>query len=106
MALEFTDTNFDKDVLNSDVPVLVDFWAPWCPPCRALGPTIDQLSDDFEGVAKVGKINVDDHKALAARFNVSSIPAVMIFKDGEVTETLVGLNDKSRYAKALNEATV
>jgi len=101
-VIEVTDANF-TDLINSNSPTLVDFWAPWCGPCRALGPTIEDLANDFEGKSSVGKLNVDDYPSLAAKFGVSSIPSVLIFKNGEVTETLVGLRPKEAYAKILSE---
>ena len=100
MAINFTDTNFDTEVLSSDQPVLVDFWAPWCGPCRALTPLIDELANDLEGV-KVGKINVDENPESAAKFGISSIPAVLGFKDGVVVDTLVGVQSKSAYEQAV-----
>ena len=104
MSLQFNDNNFQEQVLNSEIPVLVDFWAPWCPPCRALGPTIDELAVEFNGVAKVGKLDVDESQLTAGSFGVSSIPAVLIFHNGKVVETLNGLQDKSAYVDALNKA--
>ncbi len=100
----FTDDNFQNEVLNSDQTVLVDFWATWCPPCRAIGPTIDQLAADFEGSAKVGKLNVDENRQSAAGFQISSISAVLVFKDGQVVETLLGAQTKARYEEALRNA--
>lgn len=102
MTIQFTDENFEQEVLQSDQPVLVDFWAEWCPPCRALGPVIDQVADQLQGEAKVGKLNVDHNKETAARYNVSSIPTVLVFNGGEVVETIVGLNAKEKYLDALN----
>lgn len=99
-AIVITDESFDQ-LINSDTPTLVDFWAPWCGPCKALVPVIDELAQDLAGKAQVGKVNVDDYPSLAAQFGVSSIPAVMIFKDGKVLETLVGLRPKEAYTKAL-----
>ena len=104
MAIQFTDDNFANEVLQSDQPVLVDFWAPWCPPCRALGPTIDKLAEDFDGEAKVGKLNIDDFKAMATQYGVTSIPAVLVFKEGHVVENLVGVHAEEKYVKALKEA--
>jgi len=100
-VIEVTEANF-SDLINADSPTLVDFWAPWCGPCKALGPTIDQLANDFEGKSSIGKLNVDDHPSLAAKYGVSSIPSVLVFKNGEVIETLVGLRPKDAYASVLN----
>ena len=101
MSIQFTDANFETEVLQSDKPVLVDFWAPWCPPCRALGPVIDEVADELQGQAIVGKLNVDENQATAAQYGVNSIPTVLIFKDGQVVETIVGLNQKERYLQSL-----
>ncbi len=102
-TLAFTDDNFDAEVLNSDVPVLVDFWAEWCQPCKMLGPTIDELAGDYQGRAKVGKLNTDESRQVAVKFGITAIPTVMIFSDGELKKTLVGMNSKDKYAEALDE---
>ncbi len=99
--LEFTDANFDAEVLQSDQPVLVDFWAPWCGPCRALTPTIEELATDYAGKVRVGKLNTDDNQETAAKFGISAIPAVMLFKGGEVQQTIVGGNPKQKYEEAI-----
>ena len=101
MAQEFTNANFEQEVLASEQPVLVDFWAPWCPPCRQLSPVIDELAEDFRGQAKVGKLNIDDAQQLAANYSVHSIPSVLVFQNGEVVETLVGVHGKGAYVQAL-----
>lgn len=100
-VIEITEDNFDT-LVNAETPTLVDFWAPWCGPCRALGPTIDKLAEDFEGKAQVGKLNIDEHPQLAAKFGVSSIPTVMVFKNGDRTDQFVGLRQYDEYADALN----
>ena len=100
---EFTDANFQSEVLESDQPVLVDFWAAWCGPCRAVGPTIDELAEQYEGTVKVGKLNIDENPQSPSRFGISSIPAVLLFKDGKVVETLVGVQAKERYEAALHQ---
>ena len=105
MTREFNDTNFESEVLNSDQPVLVDFWAPWCGPCRALTPTIDALAADNSGAARIGKINVDENPEMAATYGISSIPAVLVFKDGEVAETLIGVQPRESYQRALSAAS-
>ena len=97
----FTDAGFQQDVLNSDQPVLVDFWAPWCGPCRALTPTIDELADDHDPQITVGKLNVDENPATAAAMGITSIPAVLVFQNGEVVDTLVGVQSKETYNTAL-----
>lgn len=101
---EFTDTNFRKEVLESEQPVLVDFWAAWCGPCRAVGPTIEELAEQYDGSVKVGKLNIDVSQHAPSEFNISSIPAVLLFKDGEVVETLVGVQSKVRYEQAIERA--
>lgn len=103
MALKFTQENFDAEVMQSDVPVLVDFWAPWCGPCKAMGPVIDELAADFEGRAKVGKVNVDENRALAEKFGIMSIPTIVIFKNGRVAGQLVGAAAKNLLAKKLEQ---
>lgn len=101
MALELTDSNFQDEVLNSDQPVLVDFWAAWCGPCRAIAPAIEQLADDFDGRAKVGKVDVDQNQQTAMQYNVRSIPTLLFFKDGEVVDQLVGAAPKKVLAQKL-----
>ena len=105
MALTFTAQNFEAEVLNSQHPVLVDFWAAWCPPCRALGPVIEQVAVDLHGVANVGKVNVDEFPELGAQYGVTSIPTVLIFKDGQVIDTLVGVKKRQDYIDALSGIT-
>ncbi len=100
---EFTDANFQSEVLDSDQPVLVDFWAAWCGPCRAVGPTIEELAEQFDGTVKVGKLNIDENPQAPSGFNIHSIPAVLVFKNGKVVETLVGVQPKERYEQALQQ---
>jgi thioredoxin 1 len=87
--------------INSDKPALVDFWAPWCGPCKALAPTLDALASDLAGKAQVAKVNIDDHKDLAVKYGIASIPTVLVFKNGEVTDTLIGIRQKEEYERAL-----
>ncbi len=104
MSLEITTENFEVEVSKSEIPVLVDFWATWCGPCRMIGPIIDQLSEDFDGKAKVGKINVDEQSALAAQFNVMTIPTLILFKNGEIVEKFVGSRSKADLENAINSS--
>jgi thioredoxin 1 len=92
MALEFTKDNFDNEVLSSDQPVLVDFWAEWCGPCKMIAPIVDAVAGELEGSAKVGKVNIDAEGELAQKYQIQSIPTLLFFKNGEVAETLVGAN--------------
>lgn len=101
---EFTDSNFKSEVLSSDQPVLVDFWAPWCGPCRQIAPLVEQLANENAGSAKIGKINIDDSPAAAQSYGVSSIPTLMIFKKGQVVERFVGGQPKARLQQAIDAA--
>ena len=99
MALEFTDANFESEVINSDVPVvLVDFWAEWCGPCRMVGPLIEELYGEYEGKAKIGKVNVDNNREISMKYGIRNIPTVLFFKNGEVVDKQVGAASKAAYA--------
>jgi thioredoxin 1 len=102
MALEITDATFEETVLKSDKPVVVDFWAAWCGPCRMVGPIIDEISNDYEGKAVVGKVDVDANQEFAAKYGVRNIPTVLIFKDGELVGRQVGVAPKATYAEAID----
>ena len=104
MALELNDSIFEEKVLKSDKPVLVDFWAEWCGPCRMVGPIIDELSKDFEGKAVIGKIDVDANQEFAAKYGVRNIPTVLLYKDGELVSRQVGVAPKKTYEDAINAA--
>lgn len=95
MALEFTDANFEEEVLKSDTPVLVDFWAEWCGPCRMIGPIVEELSSEYEGKAKVGKLNIDHNPNVPMKFGIRSIPTLLVFKNGELVDKVVGAVPKS-----------
>ena len=102
MALEITDANFEEVVLKSDKPVLVDFWAAWCGPCRMVGPIVDEIHAEYEGKAVVGKVDVDANQEFAAKYGVRNIPTVLVFQNGEVVGRQVGVAPKNAYAEALD----
>ena len=104
MALEITDATFEEVVLHSDKPVVVDFWAAWCGPCRMVGPIIDELATEYEGKAVVGKVDVDNHQQFAAKYGVRNIPTVLVFKGGEIVNRQVGVAPKNVYADAIDAA--
>ena len=106
MAAEMTltATNFEQEVLNSDVPVLVDFWAEWCGPCKAIGPSIEQLAQEYSGRAKVYKLNVDEEGDIAMRYGIMSIPALLVFKGGKVVDQMVGAAPKAQIAALLERS--
>lgn len=99
---EFTDANFEAEVIQSSVPVLVDFWAPWCGPCKMLAPSIEALAAQYAGKVKVGKLNTDDNENIAAQFGIRSIPTLLMFKNGEVVNQLVGALPKDKIAEQLD----
>lgn len=101
MAIEFTDANFDELVLKSDKPVLVDFWAEWCGPCRMVGPVVEELSKDFDGKAVVGKVDVDSNPGISMKYGIRNIPTLLIFKGGEIVDKQVGAVPKSVLAGKL-----
>ena len=101
---EFTDTNFEEQVLQSDKPVLVDFWAEWCMPCRMLTPVIDELADEFDGRAKIGKVDTDSNRDISVKYGISAIPTILLFKNGEVTQKFVGLTKKDDFKAAIEAA--
>ena len=103
-VVEITDNNFNDQVLSSQEPVLVDFWAPWCGPCRMIAPLVEELAGENHGSIKVGKVNIDDNPSAAQNYGVSSIPTLMIFKGGEVVERFVGVQPKNRLQQAIDAA--
>lgn len=103
MAITISGENFDSEVLSGSMPVLVDFWAVWCGPCKILTPVVDELHSEYDGKAKICKINVDECQELAAKYNVMSIPTVIIFKSGKIVEQFIGVQPKSVYSEALNK---
>ena len=104
MALEITDATFEEVVLKSDKPVVVDFWAAWCGPCRMVGPIIEELSQEYDGKAVVGKVDVDQNQQFAAKFGIRNIPTVLVFKGGEIVNRHVGVSPKKGYADAIEAA--
>lgn len=103
MAAELNEASFQTEVLDAGVPVLVDFWAVWCGPCRMLTPTIESLASEYEGKVKVAKVNVDENQQLAAKYGIMSIPTVMIFHEGKVVEQFIGVQPKGVYEDALKK---
>ena len=103
-VMEFSGDNFETEVVKSDVPVLVDFWAPWCGPCKLIGPIIEELAGEFGDKVKIGKVNVDNNQDLAAKFGIRGIPTVMLFKGGESINSFVGVRPKEDLASALTDA--
>ncbi len=100
----FSDANFQAEVLQSDKPVLVDFWATWCAPCRAIAPSVEELAKSYEGKVKVGKLNIDDHQGIPQQFGIRSIPTLLVFKGGKVVEQIVGAVPKNKIEDALKKA--
>lgn len=99
---DVSDQDFDAEVLQSDKPVLVDFWAAWCAPCRMIAPTVDQVAQDYTGRAKVVKLNVDDNREISAKYNIRGIPTLLLFKDGEVKDQIVGATSKDQISRVID----
>lgn len=102
--LTFTDNNFEQEVINSDKPVLIDFWAVWCGPCKIIAPIVEELSAEYEGKAKIGKLDVDENQQVSIKYGVRSIPTLLIFKDGKVKDTIIGAVPKAQIVQKLNAA--
>ena len=102
MEVTITKNNFEQEVLNSDIPVLVDFWAAWCGPCKMLAPFVEQVAEELDGKVKVGKVNVDEEEELAFQFGIMSIPTLLVFKNGEVTNRSIGFIPKARILSLLD----
>lgn len=103
MALEFTDATFKADVLDSDKLSVIDFWAEWCGPCRAIGPVIEELAKDYEGKVNVGKVNVDNNPQISMNYGITSIPAILFVKGGQVVDKLVGAQPKANFVKKIEQ---
>ena len=103
-VLEFSDANFEDEVIKCDIPVLVDFWAPWCGPCRIIAPVVEEISESHDGKVKVGKLNVDDNQQTSMKFGIRSIPTLLVFKNGEIFEQIIGAVPKSEIERVVNSA--
>lgn len=103
-VIELTDANFENEVIKSSEPVLVDFWAVWCMPCKALAPTIDKLATEYKGRVKVGKLDTDSNRDVAIKYNITAIPTVILFKDGQVSQKFVGVKPERDFKEALDNA--
>src|SRR6478752_6091793 len=101
-VIELTDNNFEQEVIKSDKPVLVDFWAEWCMPCKMLGPTIEKLAKDYAGKVKVGKVDTDSNRDVSLRYGISAIPTVILFRDGKVAQKFVGLRQEKEFKEVLD----
>ena len=104
MALEINDSNFKSEVINSEMPVLVDFWAPWCSPCRMVAPVLEELAKEYEGKVKVAKLNVDENRSTASEFGIRSIPTLILFKDGKVFEQTIGVQSKENLKQMVDKS--
>ena len=103
-TMTITDDNFEQEVIKSDKPVLIDFWATWCGPCKMIAPIVEELVDEYEGKAKIGKLDVDNNQQTAIKFGVRSIPTILIFKDGKLKDTIIGAVPKVQIVQRLNSA--
>ena len=104
-TIEINEANFESEVLRSNQPVLVDFWAEWCGPCKMIAPVLDELANEYQGKVKIGKVNVDEHQQLAAQYNVTAIPTLLVIKNGQVAEQMVGAKSKRDLKASLDRAT-
>ena len=103
-TVKLTSENFQKQISRSDIPVVVDFWAPWCGPCRMVGPVVEELATEYEGKVKVGKLNIDENQEVAQKYGIMSIPTLVVFKNGEVVEQILGAQPKEAIASAMDKA--